>query len=127
MKDEMIVKMVQKHNELKTKLDFYKEKEMEARLELCGLMTSETGSHNQLIRNVKIKVVNGLNIRIDSDEYESMKEHLSEKASSCVKLKPTLSKGEYNKLSDEDRDMVDEFLIIKPSAPSLSYQFAEDQ
>jgi hypothetical protein len=63
-----------------------------------------------------------LNRDIDIGALDAMKSKLREQGvnpDNLVKYKPELKKAEYNKLTEEQKKLFDQCLIIKPGSPSL--------
>ena len=59
---------------------------------------------------------------VDEGAYSSILDNLYEakiKVDKLVKFKPSISKSEYSRLTDEQRDLFDQCLVIKPGSPSL--------
>lgn len=63
-----------------------------------------------------------LNRDIDIGALDALKPKLREEGmnpDNLVKYKPELKKAEYNKLTEEQKKLFDQCLIIKPGSPSL--------
>lgn len=63
-----------------------------------------------------------LNRNIDEGAFKALKEQLLEaevKIDDLVEYKPSLVKREYNKLTESQRKIFDQCLVIKPGSPSL--------
>jgi hypothetical protein len=59
---------------------------------------------------------------IDEGAFNALKEKLREEKINpdlLVQYKPSLVKKEYNKLTDEQKQLFDQCLIVKPGSPSL--------
>lgn len=59
---------------------------------------------------------------IDQGAFEALKDRLREagiNADKLVRWKPELTMKEYRALTEEERQLADQFLIVKPGAPSL--------
>ena len=62
-----------------------------------------------------------LNRNVDVGAYKSIQEKLRELdvSDEVVEWKPSLKKSEYNKLTDDQKLIFDQCLIIKPGSPAL--------
>lgn len=68
-----------------------------------------------------------INRTVDEGELEKLKLAIKEEGSNLPKLpfnklikwKPELSKSEYNKLSDDDKQVFDRCLVVKPGMPEV--------
>jgi len=82
------------------------------------------GTNNyQLPSDYLLKGIYPIARDVDIGAFEALKEQFIEQGISpdkIVAFKPSLAKTEYNKLTAEERNLVDQCLIIKPGTPSLS-------
>lgn len=63
-----------------------------------------------------------LNRDVDIGALDALKPKLREEGmnpDNLIKYKPELKKAEYNKLTEEQKNLFDQCLIIKPGSPSL--------
>jgi len=71
----------------------------------------------------QLKGVHVINRNVDDAALDALKPKLAEKQvniDTLIKRKPELVKSVYNTLNDEQRHLVDQFLVIKEGTPQLS-------
>lgn len=74
-----------------------------------------------------LKAVHGIARKIDESELEALRDAMATEGSNLpefgltklIKWKPELSISEYRKLSDEDKQIFDRVLIVKPESPQV--------
>jgi hypothetical protein len=116
--------------------EWYKMKEKLAKLKSAeallrtkifkGLFVNPDEGTNTLPLNdgtgAELKAQHVINRSVDEGALDAMKEVLREKkipVGKLIRWKPELAVGEYRKLTDEERQLFDQVLIIKPGSPQL--------
>ena len=118
--------LLAQYMEAKKSLDHYKKLEADLRIQLvdrCFGMDN-LGTLNTTEGDFAIKAVFKQNIRLDEAEYLDMMDDMSDAEVMCVKMKPTLIVGNYNKV--DDTPMLDQCLTITPGMPTLTIQEIDD-
>lgn len=109
---------------LQTQLSKLKAEEMLLRKRIFGGLFSvqEGTEYVPLANGYKLQAVAKLDRAIDIAHFDSMREVFklnNINPDSLVKFAPELIISSYRKLTEEQRQLVDQTLVIKPSAPSL--------
>ena len=110
-----------KYLDAKTQLAFWKKKEHELRLELLNDLfpNASNGTFTEHVEGYEVKGTFGLNYSIIKDEFDILKDVMTDDERSCITLKPTLSVAKYKLLEDHERAILDECVSVKPSLPSV--------
>ena len=112
-------------NNLSDELDRVKAKEMAMRKELFGeIFTAPTEGVNkfELPGGWKLNATYKLDRKPDEALLHGTLTKLAERGvevADLIKITPSLSVSAYKKLSEADRKLMDEALIIKPASPSM--------
>jgi hypothetical protein len=112
---------------VKKGLDHYKKTEAELRIQLlerCFGKDAPIGTSNTTIGNFVIKGVFTNNYKLDEEEFDDRKDDMSDAELMCVKLKPMLVMGNYNKL--ESTPILDECITVSPAMPSIAIKEISD-
>lgn len=122
---------------LSKKAKALKDAESEARRNLASNLSTEIGTTKGIEGRFNWKVVNGLNYKVLQDKFDEVVDELKEDDSitaedfqlivGCVKFKPELSVGAYNKLSDELKEQVDRFIETTPAMPTITVEVNSEQ
>lgn len=84
--------------------------------------TEGTNNHD-MDDGYTLKGVHKIDRKVDEGAFNSLKDKFRESGinpDTLVEMKPSLVKAQYNKLTEEQRHLVDQMLIIKPGSPSIS-------
>lgn len=106
----------------KSKLDAYKALEMKLRVEIVNeIQKASKGAAKKRIENFEVKAVKGVTISIEDKErlvedWGGMPPEIQ----ACFKAEYKYAATPYKALSDEGKAIVDEYIIEKPSAPTLT-------
>lgn len=124
MNEEEFYKLVARWNDAKTALESAKQQESDLREAIISekFKDSELGTTNlDLGHGYKLKAVIKQTISLDKKEdVEAMLIKLDENVRSRLfKYEWKMSEGEYKKLEDKDRLIVDTVITKKPAKPSL--------
>ena len=124
-------RLVSNWHAMKVQLDHVKKIEAELRQSVISARfgDAEKGTHRHNLDNdndLKVEVKLSYSLDKDNEKVEDMLDVLAKSgnegsfvADRIVKWKPELAVSEYNKLSEQHRNIVDTVLTIKPAAPSL--------
>lgn len=116
--------------------EWYKIKEKMAKLKASeallrtkifkGLFTNPVEGTNTLPLNdgtgAELKATHIINRSVDEGALDALKEELRKnkiKVSDLVRYKPEVVISEYRKLTEEERQLFDQALIIKPGSPQM--------
>lgn len=81
-----------------------------------------TNTH-QLPDDCELKAVLPYDRKVDEallDNYRDTMEGAGINIDKVFKFKPELSKANYNKLTDEQKEIVDEVLVVRPGSPQFT-------
>lgn len=105
-----------------------KKVEMDLRVEIAAELGADRqpGTHDFEIDGLKVKLKLGLNYSLIQDELQEAieDERLNEEEMELLRLKYDLRLGDYKK-ADFNTEALDEFIIVKPSAPTLVIELGE--
>lgn len=121
--EDALILWDQKSNELKE----LKKLEMDLRIQICEVLLrgKGIGTHNFEFIGANVKAVKKNSMRVITEEFESLRDCLSEDERNCITFKPFLSRSKYVKL--EDSSTLDECLMVKPAIPTLSVKIVIDE
>lgn len=111
----------------KAQLDHFKKLESELRIELlerCFGPDNPAGTVNTTVGNYAVKGTFKMNIRLSEEEFYDIQDDLTDAEAMCVRMKPTLVLGDYNKLDNTSK--LDECLTVSPGMPSVSIKEIKD-
>jgi len=109
---------------MKIELAELKQKEMDLRVDIASELSSsglEAGTHNFQFTGMKVKLVSKLNYSVDKNILEGLV--LSEGEAECLRWKPELNLTKFKQA--DDIDTLEEAIIIKTGAPTLTVEIAE--
>ena len=121
--------MLEKQRQLAIELKRIKDEESDLRDEICDYLASKgfTEYGTQRIKDViglNVKIVRKINYSLNAKELDDIYDDLSEEEQACIKFKPELVIGKYNKLDCESE--LDNIIIAKDAKPSLEVTLAEE-
>lgn len=100
-----------------------KEREMKLRKEIVGALVGNVSKRTikkAEVGDIKMKATFETSTDIaDKDELMEDREGMPPELQECFPLKPSFSKTAYKKLSEDQQEEVDVYLITKPAAPKL--------
>ena len=116
------MELITSYIEAKSKLDYYKALEAKLRIDLLDELFPAVGvgTHKDTIGDFEIKGVFKNNIKIDAKELSIIKDLLSDEELDCIRYKAELKAKEYNALSEDERSVLDEAVVITPAMPTLT-------
>lgn len=123
--DEFSERDLQEWYKAKQELARVKSREMLLRMKVfraCFPVPKEGTNSFELPDGYVLKATYGLNRDVDMGAFQVLKPMLEENnisADALVQYRASLKKAEYNKLTEEERRLVDQALIIKPGSPSM--------
>lgn len=120
--------LIERYNDAKSKLAQFKKLENQIRLEVIDQYFPKAieGTHNQELTGYEIKATFKMNHKFDAKALEKIVEDLSEEEFACINYKPSLKLAEYKKLSDSERELLDETIITTPALPSIKITAIEE-
>ena len=124
-KDEFKQSDLEEWYRLKAELAAVKAKEMLLRTKIfkaCFPAPKEGTNNYDLPDGYVLKAQYALNRDVDLAAFTVLKPVFMEHgiaADKLVRYKAELAKAEYNKLTEEERNIVDQMLVIKPGSPAL--------
>lgn len=86
------------------------------------------GTVKTQVDNVIVTGTYGLTYKFDQDSLEEAIENdwLSEGAMEAIRTKLELDKRVYDSLDDDTANELDDYLIVKPSLPSIKIKYVEE-
>ena len=120
--------LIAAYNESKANLNKWKAEEAKLRIEVTDRFfgtESPAGTFHTHVGPWKVSGVFKNNIKLDEAEYYDLIDDLSDAENMCIKLKPTLVLGAYNKL--ESTPGLDQCLTVTPGMPSLTIKEIPDE
>ena len=123
-KREVTAEDINEWYRLQQELQTIKTKEMLLRRKIFDVMFSvqEGTEYVDLAHGYRLQAVAKLDRTLDAAHLDVMKDEFRKhkiNVDALVKYKPELSIKDYRQLTDEQRNMFDQVLTIKPGAPSL--------
>lgn len=110
---------------LKKELADVKAKEMLLRMKIFKSIfpaPKEGTNNHDLADGYVLKAQWGYNREVDLGSFTVLKESFEKHnipADSLIQYKASLKKAEYNKLTEEERKLFDQALVIKPGSPTM--------
>lgn len=101
------------------------------RLEILGekFGQNNVGSRTAMVGDLVIKGTFGLEYKIDSKGFASAiaADSIPDEAMDGIRIKYELDKKGYDGLDEENRKIIDDYLTVKPTLPSLEIKVSEDE
>ena len=100
------------------------------RLEILGEKFGENniGSMSSMAGNLVIKGTFGLEYKIDSKGFAKAiaEDNIPDEAMDGIRIKYELDKKGYDGLDEENKKVIDDYLTVKPTLPSLEIKVQSD-
>ena len=120
---------LEEYTHTKSQLDKFKAKEMKLRLELAShyLHGKKVGTHNFNDEFAKVKAVKKVTTSLDADQLSALFDDFTNEERECITFKPQLIMKEYKLLSEDERDLLDMCIVVKPATPAFSVKLFEEE
>ena len=119
------MKTYDEYIEVKSQLEYYKQREKELRIKICDkvLEGQPTGTHRLTKGIYNLKAVKKVNYKIDNDLLTEVWDDLTEEEQAAVKYTPELRLTQYKQL--EDSEGIDQVITVTPAMPELTIEKKE--
>jgi len=113
------------HMAAKSKLDFWKKKELELRNEILESMSGEKDEGVVTLdeKEFQIKATYVMNRVIIKDVFDSVYNKLSDEEKECIKFKPEVVLKNFRKLEDKGESALLDAVTLKPGQGSIKIKY----
>lgn len=120
------MKIINDYLDAKANLDKFKKLESEMRIKVLNKFFPENniGTNNTATKNFAVKGTFKNNFNL-SAKISEVWDDLSPEEQACVTFKPSLKLSEYNKLDEDQKDLIDNYITVTPAMPTLAIKEVE--
>ena len=114
-------KLIEEYRDAKFKLDHFKRLENELRIKIVEIFfpSGGEGTHTTEFKDFEVKGTIKYNYKFDQNELKAYRSAFSPEELTCIKETPSFNLTAYRKLGDDEKETIDQCIVITPGLPGL--------